>query len=124
MLFENTEILELNNYQKFNKASFIIYADLECIVERIDGCKNNSENLSTTKLSKLLPSSFSMSTICSFGSIENKHDIYRGKNCMTNFCEFLRKHTIKKINFKKKNLTEEQKNSRNHVIWVFLKKNI
>ena len=28
----------------FNKAPFIIYADLECLIEKIDGCKNNSEN--------------------------------------------------------------------------------
>ena len=31
-----------------NKAPFIIYAYLECTIERIDGCKNNPENLFTT----------------------------------------------------------------------------
>ena len=49
---EETEILEFNQYQKSNKAPFIIYADLECIIEKIDGCKNNPENSSTTKVSK------------------------------------------------------------------------
>ena len=38
---EDTEILEINKYQKSDKAPFIIYADLECITEQIDGCKNN-----------------------------------------------------------------------------------
>ena len=30
-----------------------------------------------------------MSTISSFQSIENKRDIYKGKNYMKNFCESL-----------------------------------
>ena len=34
-----------------------------------------------------------MSRLYSFRSIENKHDIYRGKYCMKKFCEFLREHT-------------------------------
>ena len=43
-----------------------------------------------------------MSTISSFRSIENKHYVYRGKDCMKKFCEFLRQHSVKIINFKKK----------------------
>ena len=38
MYFEDTKILEFNQYQKSNKAPFVIYADLECIIEKIDGC--------------------------------------------------------------------------------------
>ena len=55
-----------------------------------------------------------MSTISSFRSIENKHDVYRGKDCMKKFCEFLREHAMKIINFKKKKmklLTKEQQES-------------
>ena len=43
-----------------------------------------------------------MSTTSSFKSIENKHDVYRGKDCMKNFCESLRDHAMKIIDFKKK----------------------
>ena len=42
-----------------------------------------------------------MSTISSFRTIKNKHDAYRGKDYMKRFGEFLRKHLIKTINFKK-----------------------
>ena len=73
---EDTKILEFNQYQKSNKASFIIYADFACIIEKTDGCKNNPENSSTLKVSEHIPSGFSMSTISSFKSIENKHDMY------------------------------------------------
>ena len=69
---------------------------------RRDGCKNNPENLSTTVVSKYIPSSFSMSAIPSLKSIDNKHDIYRAKSYMKKFCESLREHPIKIINFKKK----------------------
>ena len=36
---EDTKILEFNQYQKSDKVPFIIYAYLECIIEKIDGCK-------------------------------------------------------------------------------------
>ena len=38
---EDIKILEFNQYQKSDKSPFIIYADLECILEKIDACKNN-----------------------------------------------------------------------------------
>ena len=42
---EETKILEFNQYQKSDKAPFLIYADLECIIEMVDGCKNNPKNI-------------------------------------------------------------------------------
>ena len=41
---EDTKLLEFNQCHKFDKALFIIYANLECIIEKIDRCKNNPEN--------------------------------------------------------------------------------
>ena len=52
-----------------------------------------------------------MSTISSFRSIENKHGVYRDRDCMKKFCESWRERATKIINFKKKKmklLTEEQ----------------
>ena len=72
---EDTKILEFNQYQKSDKVPFIIYADLECIIEKIDGCKSNTENLSITIVSKHIPSGFSMHKISSFRRIENKYDV-------------------------------------------------
>ena len=68
----------------------------------IDGCKINPENSSTTKVREHIPSGFSMSTISLFRSIENKHDVQRDEDCMKKFCESLREHAIKIINFKSK----------------------
>ena len=102
MSSENIKILEFNQYQKSDKAPFITYVDLEYIMEKIDGCKSNPENSSTTKVREYTPSAFSMSTISAFRSIENKHDMCRGKDCMKKFCEFLRERAMKIISFKKK----------------------
>ena len=55
MPIEGTKILEFNQYQKSDKASFIFYPDLECLINNIDGCKNNPETSFTTKVRKHIP---------------------------------------------------------------------
>ena len=67
---EDTKIIEFHQYEKSDKAAFIIYADLECLIEKIDGCKNNPDNSFTTKVGQHIPSGFSMSTISSFKNVE------------------------------------------------------
>ena len=41
MSSEDTKILEFHQNQKYDQVPFIIYADLEFLIEKIDGCKNN-----------------------------------------------------------------------------------
>ena len=59
------KILKSVQFQKFDETPFIIYLDLESLVEKIDGCKNNSEMSSTTKVGEHILSGVSMSTIMS-----------------------------------------------------------
>ena len=92
MPFEDTKTLKFNQYQKSDKVALIIQAYLECIIQNDHGCKNSPENSSTAKWSKHIPSGFSISTISSFRSKKNKHDLYRGKDFMKTFCAFLRQH--------------------------------
>ena len=98
MLSEDAKLLKFNQYKKFDEAPFIIYVDLECLIENIDRCKNNPENSSSKNVVQHTSSGFSMSTISSFKSTENKHDVYRDKECMKIFCESLRKHAMEIIN--------------------------
>ena len=60
---EGTKILEYNQYQKSEKAPFVIYADRECIKEKVDGCQSNPENSCGTKVREHIPSGFSISII-------------------------------------------------------------
>ena len=102
MLSEDTKRLQFNQYQKSDEATFIIFSDLQCLIEKIDGYKNNPEKLSATKVNEHVPLSLSMSTISPFKNIENKHDVYKGKDYIKKFCESLREYPMKVINFKKK----------------------
>ena len=84
---KDTEILEFTQYKKSDKAPFIFYPYLKCLIETIDGYENNPENSSTTKVSEHIQSGFSMSIILPFKSKENKYYVYKGKDCMKRFCE-------------------------------------
>ena len=63
MASEDYKMLEFNQYRKSDKVPFVIYADLESIIEKTDGCNNNPNNKSTPKVSEHIPSDFSMSRI-------------------------------------------------------------
>ena len=45
MSSEVFNILEYYHYRTSDKTSFIIYADLESLIGKIDGCKNNREKV-------------------------------------------------------------------------------
>ena len=85
---EATKILEFDQNEKSAKIPFFIYADLECLMQKIDGCKNNLQDPFKKIVSEHIPSSLPMSRISLFKSIENKHDVCNsGKDCMRKFCE-------------------------------------
>ena len=108
---EKDNILNFDQYMEFDKIPNIIYADIESLIKKIDGCLNNPENSSTTKIGEHIPCGYSMSTIWEFDNIENKHTLYRGEDCMKNFCEYLREHAKIIIDFETKKmlpLTKEE----------------
>ena len=83
---------------------FIIYADFESLLEKMNTCHNNPKMSSTTIINKHTPSGFSLFTHCSFDKTKNKFDYYRGKNCMKNFCLDLKEHALKIIDYEKKEM--------------------
>ena len=83
---EYNQILKYNEGEKSIRLPFIIIADLECLLEKMNTRHNNPEKSSTTKLNKHTPSGYPLFTHCSFDGTKNKLDNYRGKNCMNNFC--------------------------------------
>ena len=62
---KDNKILKDNYGEKSMKAPFIIYADLESLLENMSTCHNNPEKLSTTKINKHTPSGYSLFTQCS-----------------------------------------------------------
>ena len=52
---------------------YIINAGKESLVLKIDGCANNPEKSSGTKIGQHIPCRYSMSTILGFDHIKDKH---------------------------------------------------
>ena len=83
----------------YESSQFIIYADLESLLEKMSTSHNNPKNSSRTKINKHTPSCYSLLTHCSFDLTRNKLDCYRGKDCMERFSKDLKEHATKIINY-------------------------
>ena len=109
---KDNNIIIYNQGEKSIKLPFVVYADLECLLEKVSTCHNNPRESSATEINKHAPSGYSLLTHCSFDKTKNKLDHYRGKDCMKKFCKDLRTHATKIINYEKKKmmpLTVEEK---------------
>ena len=102
---KDNNIIKYNQGEKSIKLPFVVYADLECLLEKISTCQNNPRESSTTELNKHAPSGYSLFTHCSFDKSKNKLNHYRGKDCMKKFCKDLREHATRIINCEKKIMT-------------------
>ena len=94
-------ILKYNHGEKFVKVPFIIYADTESLLEKIDICQSNPEKSSTTKINKLSSGDL-LFTHCSFDNTKNKQNYYRRRDYMKNFCKDPKEHATKIIHYEKK----------------------
>ena len=59
---KDNKILKYNQGEKSMKVPFIIYADLESLLEKMNTCYNNPEKSSATKINKHTPSGYSLFT--------------------------------------------------------------
>ena len=123
---EDNKIIKYNQGGKSIKSPFIIYADLECLLEKISTCYNNPQKSSTTEINKHTPSGYSLFTHCSLDKTKNKLDYYRGEDCMKKFCLNLREHATEIINYEKKKMIpltkKEEKNYNKQKVCYICKK--
>ena len=112
MTTKNNNIIKYNQGEKSIKLPFVVYADLECLLEKMSTCQNNPNESSTTEINKHIPPGYSLFTHFSFDRAKNKLNHYRGKDCIKKLCKDLREHATKIINYEKKKmipLTIEEK---------------
>ena len=69
--------------EKSLKVLFIVYADLECLLKKMQYCQNNPEHSYTEKKVKHKPSGYAWCSICSFDDTKNRRYFYRGKKFLT-----------------------------------------
>ena len=101
---KDNNIMKYNHGEKSMKLPFVIYADLEYLLEKMSMCINNHNESSTTKINKHTRSGYSIFTSCSFDESKNKLNYYRDKDCMKKFCKHLREHATRIINYEKKRM--------------------
>ena len=61
---KDNKILEYKQGEKSMKVPFIIYADLESLLEKKNSCHNNPAKSSATKINKHTPSGYSLFIHC------------------------------------------------------------
>ena len=66
--------------------------------------QNNLEKSYTERKTKDEPSGYSLSLICSFDATKTRHYLYRGKDCVENFCKKLKELGTEIINYKEKEM--------------------
>ena len=98
---EKDKILKFIQYVRSNKISYIINTDIESLIKKRDGCANNPENFSKTKICEHIHCRYSMWAVL---GLEDKHTLYRRKECMKKFCTSFREHVKNIIDFEKKNM--------------------
>ena len=103
MSSEKDNILKFNQYMKSDKMPYMIYADIVSLITKIDGCVNNPENSSATKIGDHIPCEYSMSTIWAFDQTENKGNLYHKKE---------QEHAKKIINIEKENATIDRRRTK------------
>ena len=59
-----------NPGEKSLKVPFMIYADLKCLIRKIDSCPNDPKKSSTEKKAEHTPSGYSRITCCSFDTLK------------------------------------------------------
>ena len=94
---QDNEFIRYYYGEKSLKVTGIIYADLECLPEKMHLSQNNLEKSYTDK-------SYSLFTNCSLDATKSKLDRYRGKHCMEKFCKDVRVHTMEIINYEEKEM--------------------
>ena len=88
MSTKDNNTIKYNQGEKSIKLPFVIYADLERLLEKISTCQNNPNKSSTTEINKHTPSGYSLFMHCSFDKSKNKvSNVNFFSTVPTTFCE-------------------------------------
>ena len=83
-------ILKFSNGQGQLKAPFVIYTDFESILEPMATASNDPSIQQINCINKHTPSRFCTYSMFAYGEIKNPLKLYRGKDCVEEFCKYIR----------------------------------
>ena len=93
----DNKILKHNHGEKSSKALAIIYAGLECLLEKTHSCQNNLEKYYKKNAYALVNHCLQVVHL-----MQRKTDCYKGEDCMERFCKDVREHAMKITDYEKK----------------------
>ena len=79
---KDNNTVKYNQGEKSIKLPFVVYADLECLLEKISTYQNNPRESSITEINKHEPSGYSLFMHCSFDKTKNNANNGRRKNTL------------------------------------------
>ena len=101
---KDNNITKYNHGEKSMKVPFLIYKDLECLLEKMSTSINNPNESSTTKINEHTRLGYSIFTSYSFDESRNKLNYYGCKDCIKKFCKDLKEHATRIIDYEKKKI--------------------
>ena len=87
--------MEFHDGQNQFKVPFTMYADFESILKPIEPSPNPEESY-TKEINQHIPSGFCVYSKFAYGEVENPLKLYRGKNCVEVFCDYV-KNEVKRL---------------------------
>ena len=88
---EGENKMSFTNFYKQMKAPYVIYADFECILEKIAGCEPSADKSFTVKTEKHEPCGFSYIAVRSDGKLFGLFN-YRGREAVYVFLKWMQNH--------------------------------
>ena len=82
--------VEFYDGQNHFRVPFIMYADFEAILQPIEGPDPDPEESYTKKVNQHIPSGYCIYSKFAYGEVKDQLRIYRDKDCMEKFCEYIR----------------------------------
>ncbi|XP_048488462.1 uncharacterized protein LOC125491183 isoform X1 [Plutella xylostella] len=87
--------LQFKNYERKQNMPFVIYADLETMLVKYEGCENDPNIASTSTLQRHVPIAFAYQIVCTLDDSYDKFVSYRGVDCIARFIECLNRDVRK-----------------------------
>ena len=118
---KDNNILKFENFHKQQQVPFVIYADFESILEKVQGCKPNDEKSYTEAYQKHTDCGYGYKVVCCYDDQYTKlTQIYRGEKAVYKFMEkmleevdYCKKVIRKKFNKPLKMTDDDEKKFKN-----------
>ena len=111
---KSNKILKYDHGEKSLRTSFLIYADLECLLLKQKSCQNNPNKSYIERKAIDEPCVYAISLVSSFDSEQNAQSFYRGKDFIKRVCCKLKELGTKVVNYEKKDMIPLTDNENNY----------